>query len=76
MHMAHNIMTELLFQFRRPVIVNVVDIRLKFGNLCVSNIQAKFLLGLCQCDPEFSPGGKLLLRRPDIAHFRAGITVD
>lgn len=69
--MGHDIVAEVAFVFCGVVHVLVGDIEggFHFVDLLVGYFEAAGLLGLGYCEPDFSPGGELVSRGPDFAHF-------
>ena len=68
---AHNIVANLLFTFFGNVIVDVVCVCFKLGNLFVGYFKSKLLFRLGKCNPQSAPGFKLFVRRKEILHFIA-----
>ena len=74
-YMGHHVMAYLFFSGFGHVIVNIVCMSFQLIDLFLGNIQSQFFLCLCQSDPQSSPGTEFHIRRKNILHFFAGITL-
>ena len=80
-NMAHNVMANQLLPGLCHIIIDFIHMSLHLINLLLADyrlaIFRKPQLHFClsQSNPQFSPGGKLLVLRKNILHFLAGITL-
>ncbi len=70
---AHYIVPDLPLACLGHIIIDVLCVGLKLGNLLVGDVEPLRLLGAGQCDPELSPCAELHVRRKKILHLVAGI---
>lgn len=71
--MGHHVVTRLLLLLEGKLKVNVVIVVLHLGDLLVGNLNAKFLLGLCEDNPKSAPGAELLQVAEVEVHLFRGI---
>ncbi len=74
-YMRHDIVAYQLLPLLCHFIVYVVHVFFQFINLLLCDRKPQLLLCLRQCNPEFSPRTELFIRRKDILHFPACITL-
>ena len=60
-HMAHNIVTNLLLTCLCHLIIDLILMCLQLIDLLLRDVEAQLMLRLCQCDPELSPGTELVV---------------
>ena len=71
---AHDVVTDDLFAGAGDVIVDIVGMCLHLVDHLVGDaIDAEFLLGLREGDPELPPGTELVVLGEDELHFLAGV---
>ena len=74
-NMGHDVMTNLFLTGFCHIVVNILCMCFQLINLLLGNGQSQLFLGLCQCNPQFSPGLEFHVLRENILHFLAGITL-
>ena len=73
--MAHYIMADHFLSGFGFFIVNIIRMGFEFGDLLVGDGQSQFLLRLSQRDPQFPPGPEFHIRRKDVLHLFARISL-
>ena len=74
-HMRHDIMSYKLLPLLCNLVVDVILMGLKLLYLLIGDIKTKLLLCLCKCNPELSPCTELLVRRKNILHLLARVSL-
>ena len=70
-NVSHNIVAQFALILFRRVVIYVVNMRFKFGNLFVRDVETEFFLTFRKCNPEFAPGGKLGVIGENLFHLIA-----
>ena len=80
-YMAHYIMSDLFFAFLCHIVIDVIQMLLQLIDLLLCDDrfailgQSQLHLCLCKFNPESSPCSEFLIRRKNILHLLAGITL-
>ena len=74
-NMGHNIMANFLLAGFCHIIINIFCMGFQFIDLLLCDRKSQLLLGLCQCDPQLSPGAEFHVLRKNVLHLLAGITL-
>ena len=74
-YMRHYIMTDKTLTLLCNIIVDVICMGLQLVDLLLAYRQSQLVLGLCESNPESSPGFEFFIRRKNVLHFPTGITL-
>ena len=74
-HVGHDVMADLLLPGLGDVVVDVLCMGLQLIDLFLGDVQAQFLLGFGQSDPEPAPRPELVIRGEQELHVLARISL-
>ena len=74
-YMRHYIMTNKALTLLCHIVVDIICMSLQLVNLLLAYRQSQLMLGLCESNPESSPGSEFFIRRKNVLHFPTGITL-
>ena len=66
---AHYVVTDYLFACLGDIVIDVLGVFLKLGDLFVGDIQTKFLFGLGESYPQSAPCAELHIGGEEVLHF-------
>ena len=72
---GHHVMAHFLLPGLRHIIIDIVLMAFQLVNLLLGDGQSQLLLCLSQSNPQLSPGPEFFVRREDILHLPAGVTL-
>ena len=72
--MGHHVVPDLVLMRRGGGIVDVVNVLAHLLNLLVADGDAQLLLRFRQRDPQFAPGGKLVVIGKQTLHLVVGVS--
>ncbi len=72
-NMAHNIVPNLFFALLGNIVIYIVTVRFKFGNLLIRYRQAELLFRARKRNPKSAPGAEFKILRKNKLHFIACI---
>ncbi len=72
---GHDVMAHFLLPRLRHLVIDVLRMGFQFVDLFLRNRKSQLFLGLRQSDPQPSPRTEFFIRRENILHLSAGITL-